>query len=83
MRSRLELWKIVDENFDKLFRSGLCLTLYYLCMSKRISIKENKILERELLSYKDIKCDYFLGEEGFPKPRKEFIQKMIEKHQND
>lgn len=82
MRSKLELWKIVDENFDKLFRYGLCLTLYYLCMSKRISIKEHKILESELKDYGNTK-KLFLGERGDPIPRKEFIKKMIEKHQND
>lgn len=83
MRSKLELWKIVDACFDDHFETGLCSLLFDIYASDRITLPELETLENELSKYGDVEYDYFLGDEGDPKPRIKFIQKMIEKHQND
>lgn len=38
MRTQLELWKIVKENFDDCFRDGLC----YLIVDLRLNPKESQ-----------------------------------------
>ena len=88
MRSNLELWEIVRDNFDKYFGynlriGGLCILVLYLYRKSIISFYEKTMLEIEINSYKRFwHTAYFLGEMGDPKPRKEFIEKMIKKHKN-
>lgn len=79
MRSNLELWEIVRDNFDEYFRFGLCSLLLKLYRSRFFSLYEYITLEDELKEYINIDR-YSLGKEGDPKPRKEFIKKMIKKY---
>ena len=81
MRSNLELWEIVRDNFDEYFRFGLCSTIYRMLMSDIINKYEFNKLNHEI-SYYGSSQKYFLGERSDPKPRKEFIEKMIKKHKN-
>ncbi len=88
MRSNLELWEIVRDNFDRYWDGknidGLCMLLYVIPL--------NIITEDEWCILNDELCDeksklntykaYWLGEKGDQKPRKEFIEKMIKKHKN-
>ena len=82
MRSNLELWEIVRDNFDEYFIFGLCDLIMNLQKLKIITILEKYILNKELNNSFEKNYDYFLGEVGDPKPRKEFIEKMIKKHKN-
>ena len=86
MRSNLELWEIVRDNFDEYWgineTYGLCLLFCDLEHYKLITNYEYNYLSSELHSYDKIGRGYFLGERGDPKPRKEFIEKMIKKHKN-
>ena len=79
MRTQLELWQVVKENFDKYFEYGLCVVIIELFYDDYISNLEHKLLEEELLEHGD-SDEYFLGKKGDPKPRLEFIDKMIKKH---
>lgn len=79
MRSKLELWKIVEENFDEYFYGGLCGILASLKAITFLSENEYILLKKELKEYGHL-SDYFLGEKYDPAPRKEFIKKMIAKH---
>ena len=79
MRTQLELWKIVKENFDECFRDGLCYLITDLYLDDIINSDELQLLKNELKSYGDT-SDFFLGIAGKPKPRLEFIEKMIKKH---
>ena len=81
MRSNLELWEIVRDNFDEYFRFGLCSTIDRMFMSDIINKYEFNKLNHEI-SYYGSSQVYFLGERSDPKPRKEFIEKMIKKHKN-
>ena len=81
MRSNLELWEIVRDNFDEYFRFGLCNAIDWMFMSDIINKYELNKLKDEI-SYYGSSRKYFLGEKGDPKPRKEFIEKMIKKHKN-
>lgn len=82
MRSNLELWEIVRDNFDEYFIFGLCGLIMNLQKLKIITISEKYILNKELNNSVEKNYGYFLGESGDPKPRKEFIEKMIKKHKN-
>ena len=79
MRSNLELWEIVRDNFDEYFRFGLCSAIDWMFMSDIINKYELNKLNHEI-SYYGSSQKYFLGERSDPKPRKEFIEKMIKKH---
>lgn len=79
MRTQLELWQIVKDNFDAYFCNGLCLLISRLYIKGIISNLEHELLEQELSEYGDNES-YFLGKKGNPKPRLEFIEKMIKKH---
>lgn len=79
MRTRLELWNIVDENFDKYFLGGLCRVLLMGYVNYLFNEFEYHLILSELLEHGG-SDEYFLGEKGDKKPRKEFIKKMIEKH---
>ena len=79
MRTQLELWKIVKENFDGYFKYSLCILLIRLSLKGIISKDEHDSLRNEIKRYGDIK-EYFLGDVEDSKPRLEFINKMIKKH---
>ena len=79
MRTQLELWQVVKENFDEYFLGGLCILLSRLYIKEIISRDESISIYNEIKSYGYTR-DFFLGDEGDPKPRLEFIEKMIKKH---
>ena len=79
MRTQLELWQIVKDNFDECFKTGLCLLIFQLRYRNIINYEEKFLLEKELLEYGNYDT-YFIGEPKDPKPRLEFIKKMIKKH---
>ena len=79
MRTQLELWQIVKDNFDEYFKFGLCLLINDLELYDIINLDEQESLEKELSEYGNAN-DFFLGEQEDPKPRLEFIDKMIKKH---
>ena len=78
MRTQLELWKIVKDNFDECFRDGLCYLIVDLLLYDIINSEEKESLKKELSEYGN--TDYFLGKPKDTKPRLEFIDKMIKKH---
>ena len=79
MRTQLELWQVVKDNFNEYFKTGLCLLMFQLKYRNIINYEERFLLEKELLEYGDYDT-YFIGNQGYPKPRLEFIEKMIKKH---
>ena len=79
MRTQLELWQVVKENFDESFKFGLCQLIDRLRYFGKINDYEKNSLTEELSLYGD-NAIYFLGSSGDPKPRLEFIYKMIKKH---
>ena len=79
MRTQLELWQVVKDNFDEYFKTGLCLLMFQLKYRNIINYEERFLLEKELLEYGDYDT-YFIGAQGDAKPRLEFIDKMIKKH---
>ena len=83
MRSNLELWEVVRDNFDSYWDSqkGLCYVILKLWSLLFISSNEKNILFDEINEYGDSR-EFFLGQKGNMKPRKEFIEKMIKKHKN-
>ena len=79
MRTQLELWQVVKDNFDEHFETGLCFLIRTLKLCSIVSFEEMKSLTDELKKYGNTR-DFFLGNQGYPKPRLEFIEKMIKKH---
>ena len=79
MRTQLELWQVVKDNFDEYFKLGLCYLIRSLKFFDIISFNEMNSLTDELKKYGNTR-DFFLGNQGYPKPRLEFIDKMIRKH---
>ena len=79
MRTKLELWQLVDHHFDEFFLLGLCSVIRILRGRGLININEWQSLMDEIDHFGDTE-EYFLGEEGDAKPRKEFIQKRIKAH---
>ena len=79
MRTQLKLWQIVKDNFDEYFEYGLCNVIGRLRVKGTINTNEYFALLDELEHFGDTE-DYFLGKKGDPKPRLEFIEKMIKKH---
>ena len=79
MRTQLELWQVVKDNFDEHFETGLCFLIRTLKLCSIISFEEMKSLTDELKKYGNTR-DFFLGNQGYPKQRIEFIEKMIKKH---
>ena len=79
IRTQLELWQVVKENFDEYFKTGLCLLIFQLRYRNIINYEEKFLLEKELIEYGNYDT-YFLGEPKDPKSRLEFIEKMIKKH---
>ena len=79
MRTKLELWQLVDEHFDAHFTYGLCRVIWCLRLKGIIDINECDYLLDELKHFGDT-SDYFLGKKGDAKPRKEFIQNRIKAH---
>ena len=79
MRTQLELWQVVKDNFDEYFIAGLCYLITDLYLDDIINSDELQLLKNELKSY-DNTSDFFLGVSENPKPRLEFIDKIIKKH---
>ena len=79
MRTQLELWKLVKDNFDEYFGFGLCQLIDSLRYFGKINHYEKYSLTEELSLHGDNEI-YFLGLSGDAKPRLEFIDKMIKKH---
>ena len=79
MRTQLELWQIVKDNFDAYFKTGLCILISKLYIRGIISMDEHNCIYAEIKRYGNTK-KFFLGVEGDPKTRLEFIDKMIKKH---
>ena len=79
MRTQLELWKIVKDNFDEYFEYSLCTLIIHLYIKGIISMDEKNCIHAEMKKYGNTK-DYFLGDPKDPKPRLKFIEKMIKKH---
>ena len=79
MRTKLELWQLVDKHFDKYFSIGLCSVIGLLRSVGLIDINEWISLVDEIAHFGDTE-EYFLGEKGDAKPRKKFIQKRIKAH---
>ena len=79
MRTQLELWQVVKDNFDEYFLSGLCVLIHDLKNFGIISSEEKELLKKELSEYGDNKT-FFIGHKYVKKPRLEFIDKMIKKH---
>lgn len=79
MRTQLELWQIVKYNFDEYFNFGICQLIDSLRYVGEINHYEENSLREELSLHGD-NTSYFLGLSGDPKPRLEFIDKMIKKH---
>lgn len=80
-RKQLELWQVVKDNFDAYFLTGLCSVIKQMKIYKEINYHEWECLIKELKNFGDTDNDYFLGERKDPKPRLEFIDKMIKKHE--
>jgi hypothetical protein len=79
MRTKLELWQLVDRHFDEYFYIGLCNVIWKLRAMGLININEWESLVDEIEHIGNTE-DYFLGEKGDAKPRKEFTQKRIKAH---
>ena len=79
MRTQLELWQVVKDNFDEYFTFGLCQLIDSLLYVGKINHYEEDSLTEELSLHGDNSI-FFLGLSGDPKPRLEFIEKMIKKH---
>lgn len=79
MRTQLELWHVVKDNFNQHFKTGLCGVIDKIRVINILNIEEYDYLLKEIKEYGNTK-DYFLGEPKDPKPRLEFIDKMIKKH---
>ena len=79
MRTQLELWQVVKDNFNEHFETGLCLLIRTLKSCSIVSFEEMTLLTDDLKKYGNTR-DYFLGNQGCPKPRLEFIDEMIKKH---
>ena len=79
MRTQLELWQVVKDNFDEYFIFGLCQLIDSLLYVGKINHYEEDSLTEELSLHGDNSI-FFLGLSGDPKPRLEFIDKMIKKH---
>lgn len=79
MRTKLELWQLVEQNFDKFFYSGLCGIIVTLRIRGMIDMNEYIALLNEIKHFGDA-GEFFLGHKGDAQPRKEFIQNRIKAH---
>lgn len=83
VRTNLELWLIVEENFDKHFSTGLCRVFFKLMSDDIINSDEHCVLYNLIQDYKKSRfyCrkygPFYLWEKGHAKPRRMFIQKQI------
>ena len=82
MRTNLELWLIVEQNFEEFFGFGLCGILSNLWYYGLIESNEREYLEDIIKNYKDIRGDKycntgFIWRAGEAKPRRIFIQNQI------
>ena len=82
MRSKLELWQLVDNHFDGLFVTGLCVVIVKLRIRGILNPNEWQFLIKEIEHFGSTN-EFFLGKKGDAKPRKEFIQKRIKQYKNE
>ena len=75
MRSEKELWGVVLEN-KTFYKGGLCLTCFYLCKYKIISLDERMILSNVI--YKEFSHGY-MCDPKFWEPREKWIKARIKK----
>lgn len=79
----LELWLIVEENFDKFYNTGLCGVVHYIFMEGLISTSEERFLYNCIYAYSYERWGFekfYFWKPHQPKPRKLFIQKQILKY---
>ena len=81
MRTKLELWQLVDKHFDGLFMTGLCPVITKLRIRGILNPNEWQSLLDEIEHFGSTN-GFFLGEKGDAKPRKEFIQKRVKQYKN-
>lgn len=79
IREPLELWLIVEANFDYFFSSGLCGVIRSVVLTDRMTKDEGNYLVSVLNDYRNEKnnFDLYIWRESFAYPRKMFIQKQI------
>ena len=89
MRSNLDLWLIVEKNFDEIYDmliekksyQGLCNVINVLCNNNLITVEEAKHLKIIISKYKDQRNIYileiYIWKPLDKKPRRMFIQKQI------
>lgn len=80
IRTPLELWLIVEQNFNSLFHLGLCNVIANLRACGEITLKEERFLSMEIVLYGQIRKLNAIGyiwTVGHEKPRRMFIQKQI------
>ena len=89
MRTKLELWLVIQANFDKYFESGLCSLIDACWFENLISFKEAQALESDLREYRKgmnkkeyIKNGYYFWQCSKPEPRKNYINLQIERYKN-
>lgn len=86
-RSNLELWLIVEENFNRIYdgfkeQKGLCNVLYVLNSEGLLTWREMAILKKVIREYGKIRKFSIFGDPYYwdreaRKPRRKFIQKQI------
>lgn len=81
-RPLLELWLIVEENFDELFESGICNVIFKLRQKGIFTMQDEKVLIKIVDHYITDELNIF-SVYGWPsgekEPRKKFIHDQIMK----
>ena len=89
VRSDLELWLIVEQNFDEIYDmliekksyQGLCNVINVLCNNNLITVMEAKHLKNVISKYKEQRniniLEIYIWKPLDRKPRRMFIQKQI------
>jgi len=79
-RPLLELWLIVEENFDELFETGICNIVFKLRYIVIFTMQEEKVLIKIVDHYITDELNIFSiygWPSGEKEPRKQFIQDQI------
>ena len=80
MRTKLELWRILDKYLDEYFKSGMCGYIERLQLYELITFNEALSLKKEIQSLYPDRLSfsgYYIGAPGYKKPRKELIRNRI------
>ena len=81
MRTKLELWRILDKYLDEYFKSGMCGYIERLQLYELITFNEALSLKKEIRSlYPSRIRSYYIGAPGDKEPRKKLIRNRIEYH---